>query len=290
MTTSPQFRPFHADDAEAVAALFVRAFGDARPLDAAEVRDWLRGEASRPEMLSVLEIDGQVEGYGDLWHDDDEVVLDVAAPGHWQSFLDWAERDAAERETSRVRLYIPDGHELAELVSKRGYRLARSSYTLEAPLDSVVPRGVDGIELRSYRDADADELRLAFNEVFADDAFFHAASPDDFRELYVGARGFDPEFWLLAWDGSDLAGFALGSPERFGDPELGWIGGLGVRGRWRRRGIGLLLLRSMFAALHRRGALRVGLGVDTDNPGALALYERAGMRTVRRGDHWVLER
>jgi mycothiol synthase len=60
---------------------------------------------------------------------------------------------------------------------------------------------------------------------------------------------------------------------------------LGVRPRWRRRGLGLALLRHTFTEYHRRGHTRVGLGVDAENvSGAVRLYERAGMRVVRRHD------
>ena len=75
-----------------------------------------------------------------------------------------------------------------------------------------------------------------------------------------------------------------------GEPGLGWVGTLGVRPGWRRRGLGETLLRASFRALHERGLRRVGLGVDTENvTGALRLYERVGMRPVRRYDNWVRE-
>jgi len=43
----------------------------------------------------------------------------------------------------------------------------------------------------------------------------------------------------------------------------------------------------VFAEFARRGCTRVSLGVDAENTtGAVALYERAGMRQVRRNDTW----
>ena len=48
------------------------------------------------------------------------------------------------------------------------------------------------------------------------------------------------------------------------------------------------VLRFAFAQLQERGLRRVGLGVDVDNEtGAVGLYERAGMRVVRRFDNWT---
>jgi ribosomal protein S18 acetylase RimI-like enzyme len=95
---------------------------------------------------------------------------------------------------------------------------------------------------------------------------------------------------LLAWDGAELAGFVLAFPEHLGDVKLGWIASLGVRPRWRGRGLGESLLRAAFRELHAKGLRVVGLGVDSANEtGALRLYERVGMRVVRRADNWVLD-
>jgi mycothiol synthase len=157
----------------------------------------------------------------------------------------------------------------------------------DPPPSPVFPAG---ITVRPYRVDDEEMLRDALNDAFAHDPFFHEVSPSAFREFYLRARGFDPALWLLAWDGDELAGFVLAYSERVGEPGLGWIGSLGVREPWRRRGLGEALLRSAFAALHERGFRRVGLGVDTENEtGALRLYERVGMRAARRGDNWVRE-
>jgi ribosomal protein S18 acetylase RimI-like enzyme len=49
---------------------------------------------------------------------------------------------------------------------------------------------------------------------------------------------------------------------------------------WRRRGLGLALLRHSFQEFFRRGRRKVGLGVDASSlTGATRLYEKAGMRS-----------
>ena len=145
----------------------------------------------------------------------------------------------------------------------------------------------DGLQLRTYADADAEPLRAAINEAFRDDPFHVEVTPGSFREFFLRSRGFDPALWLLAWDGGDLAGFSLAYPEHGSDASLGWVGTLGIREPWRRRGLGEALLRRSFAELYGRGLRRVGLGVDAQNvTGALRLYERAGMRQVHRSDNW----
>ena len=290
MSLSP-LRPLHADDAEQVAALFVAAFGEGRRVDPEEIRSWMRNDEIDADWFRVLEIDGRVVGYGDIFVEPDVVQVDIAAPGHWDTFFDWAESEARARGAARVRAYFEAGHELEELTSARGYRYFRSSYTMEIALDSSSPVTVpEGLELRAYRDENEAVLRAVLNEAFAADPFWHKVNPSNFREFYLGARGYDPALWLLAWDGEELAGFSLNYPERIGDLALGWVGTLGVRAPWRRRGLGGALLQSAFNALYDRGLRRVGLGVDAENvTGALRIYEGAGMRRVRQNDSWELE-
>ena len=286
-----ELRPLREEDAAAVVALFQAAFGEARLLDPEEVRSWLRNSELDADWLRVLDADGSVVGYGDIFVDPDVIQLDVAAPGHWDVFFDWAEEQARARGVPKVRAYFGAGHELEQVVAARGYRYFRSSYTMEIALDGPVAVTMpSGIVLQPYRDQDDTVLRVALNEAFAADPFWHEVTASNFREFYLGARGYDPALWLLAWDGPELAGFSLNYPERVGDRELGWVGTLGVREPWRRRGLGSSLLRASFNALYERGLRRVGLGVDAQNvTGALRVYESAGMQRVRQSDNWELE-
>jgi ribosomal protein S18 acetylase RimI-like enzyme len=188
-----------------------------------------------------------------------------------------------------VRTQVPYGHSLADVVAARGYEAWRHSLTMEIALDEPPPAAPEqpGLDVRTYRDEDADGLRAALNDAFAEDPFWDEVTPSRFREFFLSGRGFDPQLWLLAWDGSALAGFALNYAEHGSEFDLGWVGTLGVGKPWRRRGLGESLLRRSFAELHGRGKLRVGLGVDAQNvTGALRLYERVGMHRVRRSDNW----
>ena len=293
MSSSPHraLRPLREGDADAVAKLFQAAYGDTRPVDAEEIRSWSRNEEIRPEWLQVLERDGRVVGYGDIWIQDEELALDAAAPGCWDVFLEWAEERGRAGAIRQVRVFLPTGHELEEVVSERGYRPARSSFTMEIDLVArpTRPAQVDGIQLRAFRAEDAEVVRAALNEAFTDNPDHHHVSRANFREFFLKSRGVDLALWTLAWAGPELAGFVLSYPERGGDKTLGWVGTLGVRAAWRRRGLGSTLLASAFLDLYECGLRRVGLGVDAENvTGALRLYERTGMRVVRRFDNWVL--
>jgi mycothiol synthase len=292
--SSFQPRALREEDADAVAALFVEAWGESRRMDGAEIREWFNNQALNPENLLVLEQAGHVVGYFDVWLEEDVADLDVAAPGFWDEAFDHAESKARALGAKRVRSFVVEEHEIGDLVAARGYRTIRASWTMEiefgieAPAEPVIP---DGIEIRPYRHPE-DERRVyeATQEAFADHWGFHPISLDGWREFNVKANNFEPDLWLVAWDGDEVAGVSLNYPERSGDPGHGWVGTLGVRRAWRRRGLGEALLRRSFAALHARGQRKVRLSVDAENTtGATRLYERAGMHVHRRSNTWECE-
>lgn len=290
--SSFRLRQLSEDDAEDVARLFVEAWGDARQMNGDEIRQWLANEALRPEnLLVVVDADDRVVGYFDVWPEGESVDVDLAAPGIWDEALDHAENRARALGARRVRTSVSEGHDLAERISERGYRPIRSSWTMEiefgveAPAEPVVP---DGIELRSYRHPD-DERAVyeALQEAFAENWDFRPESIEQWREFTVKWRNFDPDVWLVALEGDEVVGASLNYPERADDPGHGWIGTIGVRRPWRRRGVGEALIRRTFALLHARGLRKVRLSVDSQNPtGATRLYERVGMSVLRQSNTW----
>jgi ribosomal protein S18 acetylase RimI-like enzyme len=282
-------RELRVEDAEEVAALFRAAFGGVRPIDAEEIRTWLANDDLKPEWIRVLELDGRVVGYGDIYPGERDLALDAAAPGHWSVYFDWAEAEARARRLPEVRTWFADGHDLEHDVAARGYSLQRASFQMEIALDDPMrPQAPDGLALARYLDADAAQLRAALNEAFALDPTWQQVTPETFGGgFYLQSRGFDPGLWTLAWDDGELAGFSLAYRGRGSDDTLGWVGTLGVRAPWRRRGLGEALLRASFRELWERGFRRAGLGVDAENvTGAVRLYERAGMHQVQRSNTW----
>jgi mycothiol synthase len=93
------------------------------------------------------------------------------------------------------------------------------------------------------------------------------------------------QWWLLEVDGV-VAGCVMGS-EQFAEENGGWVKNLGVLAAYRGRGFGRALLQHSFADFVRRGRVKAGLGVDTQNAtGALRLYESMGMRPAYQADIW----
>jgi mycothiol synthase len=183
-----------------------------------------------------------------------------------------------------------------KLFDDMGYLPIRSSYTMLIEMDAPVPEPEfpAGILVRTYRpETDAEAVYRAQTDSFRDH-FGFVEEPfeeglEHFRHFWE-QPGFDPTLLFLAMDGDEVAGISLCPPHAIEDSELGWVGTLGVRRPWRKRGIGLALLRYSFNEFYRRGKRKVGLGVDAQNlTGALRLYENAGMHVQQAFDLYEKE-
>ena len=92
-------------------------------------------------------------------------------------------------------------------------------------------------------------------------------------------------------DGDEIAAYALfsgfvGDWEKQGWTE-GWTAKLGVRERWRGRGLAKALLVRSMQAFSADGMQYAGLDVDAANPtGAVALYTGLGYRVRQRTAQW----
>jgi mycothiol synthase len=284
-------RELRLEDADAIASLIVAANAH-RMIDADEVRSWLTQGLIDPDDIRVLEEGGRAVGYVDIFVREDLAYLDPTGAGREDELLEWAEARAREKGAQKVRLPVWHGQDaLAAVLARRGYERVRSSFEMAIDLGAEPPPAPEwppGIEVRAYRPDEDERITYETQEDAFRDVWDWRPTPiEQWRKFELEARGFDPSLWFLAWEGDEVAGICLSFPERVGDAGLGWISILGVRRRWRRRGLGEALLRHAFRELHARGLRRVGLGVDAESPtGATRLYERAGMHVAVRSDSW----
>lgn len=183
------------------------------------------------------------------------------------------------------RVYIRNGMgtnetNAAEIHRAAGFELVRYHWRMEIELEER-PKQVewpDGIELRPFNVDEHDQkLYWAHHDAFKDH-WGHTLRPYDYWVNNVrGLPDFDPALWVVAWDGDEIAGYALCRIK----PDLGWVGTLGVRRPWRKRGLGLAILQHCFGLFYDQGMKKVGLTVDSANPtGATRLYLKAGMHQV----------
>ncbi len=188
------------------------------------------------------------------------------APGVEASLIHWAE-PAGESHTAFMA---------------RGFAIVRQSYEMRLDIGAelAAPQWPAAISPRTLRvGCDEPRIHAADAEAFAEHYLFEPRPYAEWRRSSVERPDFDPGLWLIGWDGDEIAGYVAGVVAEDG----GLVENLAVRRPWRRGGLGLALLLEEFRALAARGVTVVRLFVDAQNAtGAVALYERAGMRVARR--------
>jgi GNAT superfamily N-acetyltransferase len=262
--------------------------------------------AFHPETDSclVLDANGRAAGVIDYYDGEEfhvapyaflRVRPDLNASNLTDALLQRADRLARERlhvapPDARVAMVtdVPSVNTaVIAALERNGWRHDRTDLTMEIDLAAASPipepAWPEGIAVRSADlDRDARAIHAAEEDFFSDHYGFVPESFAEWFHFRTEFRRAEPDLWFLAVDGDEIAGMALCSSSRPGEPDLGWVSTLGVRRPWRRRGLALAILRHAFRVLGGRGCRRVGLGVDAESlTGATRLYERAGMRPVR---------
>ena len=293
--------PVPADAAEIADVLNVHAASNCRPADetAEGVARWFALEDLDPahDMFLALE-EGRIVGYADVSAPGDDagvVYVDLRAlPGRprvIERLLGEVERRAHELGEAGARLRAPASEadeEYRTVLSRHGFRVVRSSFTMEIDLaqPGQEPVWPGGLTSRAFEPGEERAVYDAYVEAFADHWGFVPESFADWRTWNLGASD-DTSLWRLVEDDGEIAALCVSRPSRGEDEALGWVSILAVRRPWRRRGLARALLLESFALFRSIGRRRVGLGVDAENTtGALALYEGVGMRVTSRSDTW----
>ena len=246
--------------------------------------DWVRSRWDVPSFEPERHLWLADGAFGALYAPDEAVVRGDAALV--PLLLACIERQARTEAMPQLAFAIPESDEPTwRAYEESGFALATVVLEMEVRLDTP-PRELpapDGVTFRSYTDGDAHAVRTLIDGAYeAWDETYVPLAHDDWLAFMTMHDSFDPDCWFLAAcaDGQ-LAGVCLTWKE-------GWIKDLAVTQAARGRGLGESLLRNAFARLHDRGVRRVGLKVDAGNPtGAVRLYERVGMRTVKRHRFYV---
>ena len=200
---------------------------------------------------------------------------------------DRADQLLAEAPDPRFRHSVNAGDRAAaSMLRLRGLHPVRHFWHMGIDLTGRVDPGhlPEGIEIGGIEPpTDLPAMHGVLTAAFAQDWGYHPDPFDRWAEDYASGPNYDPTLWLIARDGRTTVGALTANAS--GDH--GWIGEVGVLATHRGRGIAGALLRRSFSTFAARGVGRVMLNVDAENPtGATALYEREGMRIIKRWDLW----
>jgi ribosomal protein S18 acetylase RimI-like enzyme len=147
------------------------------------------------------------------------------------------------------------------------------------PLDEIDQPSAPptGVGLRPLFVAlDGADLHALDAASFAGAPDYQPMSLEAFREEHLGAHDLDPELSCLAKLGDTIVGFLLA--RRWKHEPVGYVDILAVHPDQQHRGLGTALLRAAFACFAAAGLQEAQLGVASDNPRALRLYESVGMK------------
>ncbi|MFL6127758.1 MAG: GNAT family N-acetyltransferase [Mycobacteriales bacterium] len=269
-------------------------------------------DAARDTLVAV-DPDGEAWAYGALRgaatvRDVDRIWIDggvhpaLRGRGLGRRVLGWQDARAAELHRERhpkvpgealVSVYESAPSRTA-LVQAAGYAKVRYFHDMERDLSTDLPTvrpAPDGLRVVPFDPRYDQAVLRAHREAFA--GHWGSTPPDPVRwqHWYTGNRSFRPELSRLILDGDEVAAYLLtyffaADAEATGVREA-WVGQLGTREAWRRRGLASLLLVTALYAYREAGYQQAGLDVDSENPtGALGLYERLGFVLDRRWVTW----
>ena len=259
--------------------------------------------------LGIFDSSGRLAGYGTFWatsqtpvrpgfgwglhpqyHDSGlETQLFTWVDGKCGAAID---RCPPEARVS-LRCGVHEGYAFAENALERaGFTNSRSYFDMgiEMTEKPIAPPFPDGISTRPYRhDTDlplfVDVMRASFSDHFGfvDEPF--EKDLELIRHWLDNDPHFDPDLVIfpIAEDTGQVVGCLLGLTQDARNPAAGYIDTVGVRQRYRRRGLATAMLKHSLAMFWDRGIKRVNLDVDGESlTNAVALYERVGMRVYRR--------
>ncbi len=197
---------------------------------------------------------------------------------------------AAGRTTVALYLTVVDGDERTRsFLAARGFEPVRHLLDLRLDLHAAPPAPAwpPGVRGRAFRRGHDEAAAWQVHQAAFANVGTHLPIPlDDWVEERVDRDPlFDEGLFLLAEHDDEVIGIAVCRSGALGSPEDGWIRDLAVLPSWRRKGVGMALLRTALEAFRRRGLTGAALEVDDVTlEGAVALYRRAGMRITHRTD------
>jgi mycothiol synthase len=291
-----------SDDLDAVTTVLVADELD----DVGEVvlgEDFVRNGWGRPgfdlarDAWVATDATGEVVGYGQVMPESVSVgSWGVVHPAHRGRGVGSALLGHIEERALALLQGSPSGrfrHSInaddgaaAALLEARGLRPIRYFWHMRLDLTGPVEIGAGpaDIDIRPFdRVRDLAAVHAVLEEAFAEDLGHQPEPFDRWVQEETGGPAYDPTLWQVATEDGRAVGVLTASV--FAD--RGWVDYLAVLAPYRGRGIGAGLLARGFAAFGVRGVPKAFVAVDSENPtGATALYERMGMRVVKRWDLW----
>lgn len=204
------------------------------------------------------------------------------------ALLRWTEGRARETGQATVSQMVTDANlAAAALFRANGYEPTETAWALQIRFDDgppPAPAPPPGITIRPF-ERGRDE-RAAYEVIEGAFGEWIDRAPQSFEEWvtqFPAHPAFAPERSPLAFEGDELVG-AITYLD-YADSDEGWVQQLATKATHRHRGIARALLYTAFGSAHESGKPACGLSTNS-RTGALALYEKVGMRVRRSYTRW----
>jgi mycothiol synthase len=227
------------------------------------------------ENICFLHPDWLRRGIGAAMLATNEARLRQVASAHPGDEPRFFQAETSDQSAGRIALLLAAGYGPI----RHGYLMVRPN--LDDQPDAPLPRG---LEIREVRPDHLRAIWEADQEAFRDHWGSGARGEEDYQAFATDPTQGDTSLWRIAWDGDQVAGqvrsyINAAENDKFGR-RRGWVENISVRRPWRGRGLARALMAASFPLLQARGMTEGALTVDTENPGALHLYESVGFKAV----------
>jgi mycothiol synthase len=167
------------------------------------------------------------------------------------------------------------------LFERFGAKPSRYYFEMVAPAKDDPRPMPDDLRVQTYEPQFERALFEAHTEAFSDHWGYQMRTFDQWTGFTVRSESFLPDLSRLVFDGDELAAYVLTYDDA--DPDRVYIGQVGTRRPYRRRGLAGALLADVVAGSAASGKGTVYLWVDADSPtGAVGVYENAGFTSGTR--------
>ena len=163
----------------------------------------------------------------------------------------------------------------AALARRFGFEATRALWVMSREAGPVDIPTVEGVTIRGYRDADADEVIRVNAAAFAHHPEQGSMDAANLAERMAEAW-FDPAGLLVADTGAPRHALLAFHWTKQHSPELGEVYVVAVDPAAQGRGLGKAVTAAGLAHLAARGVHRIILYVESDNEPAIATYSRLG--------------
>jgi mycothiol synthase len=178
----------------------------------------------------------------------------------------------------------------AELFSLRGFNVIRrfdQRWLTLADHPETHETLPDGLVTRPYHLDQLTALVDAQNDAFSTHWGNRRFTVQGIQSRIDELPDFDPARFLCAWDGDQIVSMVLAHGSLFyGEPHDAWVWLVGTRQAYQGRGLARILLNRVLTICKAHGYQRVGLHVDSENPPAVTLYEKLGLKKTRQRVHF----